>query len=54
MILVAAALDRYSPLTVVAWSHGAAIVVAVVFLIRVSGPRGRAGVPAADHDGPVP
>ncbi|MEV6141214.1 MFS transporter [Streptomyces sp. NPDC051992] len=42
MILVAAALDRYSPLTVVAWSHGAAVVVAVVFLVRVSGARGRA------------
>ncbi|MEE1771419.1 MFS transporter [Streptomyces sp. JV185] len=54
MILVAAALDRYGPLTVVAWSHGAAVVIAVVFLIRVSGPRGRAGVPAAGHDGPVP
>ncbi|MFH8516696.1 MFS transporter [Streptomyces gelaticus] len=47
MILVAAALDRYSPLTVVAWSHGAAVVVAVVFLVRVSGLRRRAGVPAA-------
>ncbi|WSQ60264.1 MFS transporter [Streptomyces sp. NBC_01217] len=39
MILVAAALDSYSPLTVVAWSHGVAIVVAVVFLIRVAGSR---------------
>lgn len=57
MILVAAALDSYGPLTVVAWSHGAAIVVAVVFLIRVSGTRGRTGVPAprsgADRGGPV-
>ncbi|MCX4864775.1 MFS transporter [Streptomyces sp. NBC_00257] len=56
MILVAAALDRYSPLAVVGWSHGAAVVVAVVFLIRVSGARGRAAVPAprsgADRVGP--
>ncbi|MFJ9884785.1 MFS transporter [Streptomyces sp. NPDC091287] len=48
MILVAAALDRFSPLAVVGWSHGAAIVVAVVFLLRVAGVRraeraGRAG-----------
>lgn len=43
MIVVAAALDRYSPLTVAAWSHGAAVVVAVVFLVRVPGARGRAG-----------
>ncbi len=51
MILVAAALDRFSPLAVVGWSHGAAIVVAVVFLLRVAalrraepaGPMGRAG-----------
>lgn len=39
MILVAAALDRFSPLAVVGWSHGAAIVVAVVFLLRVTGVR---------------
>ncbi|WNI34059.1 MFS transporter [Streptomyces sp. ITFR-6] len=39
MILVAAALDHYTPLTVVGWSHGAAIVFAAVFLIRVAGPR---------------
>nr|WTB36273.1 MFS transporter [Streptomyces sp. NBC_00830] len=39
MILVAAALDRYSPLTVVGWSHGAAMVVAVAFLLRVAGLR---------------
>ncbi|OKI60314.1 MFS transporter permease [Streptomyces sp. CB00072] len=39
MILVAAALDRFSPLAVVGWSHGAAIVVAVVFLLRVAGVR---------------
>ncbi|MEU4177724.1 MFS transporter [Streptomyces sp. NPDC026589] len=46
MILVAAALDRFSPLAVVGWSHGAAIVVAVVFLLRVAGTRrvGRAGL----------
>ncbi|MCX4729777.1 MFS transporter [Streptomyces sp. NBC_01363] len=57
MILVAAALDRYSPLTVVGWSHGVAVVVAVVFLIRVTRTRGRTGVPAArsgaDRGGPV-
>ncbi|MEV1046923.1 MFS transporter [Streptomyces sp. NPDC049916] len=45
MILVAAALDRFSPLAVVGWSHGAAIVVAVVFLVRV------AGVRRAEHGG---
>ncbi|MFH9231105.1 MFS transporter [Streptomyces globisporus] len=39
MILVAAALDRFSPLAVVGWSHGAAIVVAVVFLLRVAALR---------------
>lgn len=39
MILVAAALDHYTPLTVVGWSHGAALVVAAVFLIRVTGLR---------------
>ncbi|MFD7432762.1 MFS transporter [Streptomyces sp. NPDC059818] len=39
MILVAAALDHYTPLTVVGWSHGAALVVAAVFLIRVRGLR---------------
>ncbi|MFJ2026545.1 MFS transporter [Streptomyces sp. NPDC087897] len=42
MILVAAALDRISPLVVVGWSHGAAIVVAAVFLLRVAALR-RAG-----------
>nr|WP_307671524.1 MFS transporter [Streptomyces sp. V2I9] len=42
MILVAAALDRFSPLVVVGWSHGAAIVVAAVFLLRVAALR-RAG-----------
>ncbi|MFJ6615649.1 MFS transporter [Streptomyces sp. NPDC091289] len=42
MILVAAALDRFSPLAVVGWSHGAAIVVAAVFLLRVAGLRRRA------------
>ncbi|MFJ1545749.1 MFS transporter [Streptomyces sp. NPDC088246] len=39
MILVAAVLDSHSPLTVVAWSHGVAIVIAVMFLIRVAGSR---------------
>ncbi|MFI6951031.1 MFS transporter [Streptomyces sp. NPDC050422] len=47
MIAVASALDRFSPLTVVGWSHGVALLVAVVFLIRVTGPRGAAsGRPA--------
>ncbi|WP_398864333.1 MFS transporter [Streptomyces sp. C11-1] len=47
MILVAAALDRFSPLAVVGWSHGAAIVVAAVFLVRVAGLRraDREGLP---------
>ncbi|MCX5341166.1 MFS transporter [Streptomyces atratus] len=57
MILVAVALDSHSPLTVVAWSHGVAIVIAVVFLIRVTGPRRRDHVPAprsgADRGGQV-
>ncbi|MEU6013517.1 MFS transporter [Streptomyces sp. NPDC047515] len=57
MILVAAALDSHSPLTVVAWSHGGALVVAVVFLIRVAGPRSGDRVPAprsgADRGGQV-
>lgn len=48
MILVAAALDRFSPLAVVGWSHGAAVVGAVVFLLRVAGvrraARGRTGL----------
>ncbi|MGW1224751.1 MFS transporter [Streptomyces sp. NPDC002530] len=44
MILVAAALDRFSPLAVVGWSHGVALLVAVVFLIRVS--RAREAEPA--------
>ncbi|MGW2178842.1 MFS transporter [Streptomyces sp. NPDC001732] len=43
MILVSAALESHGPLTVVAWSHGAAVVVAVVFLIRVPGLRKRPG-----------
>lgn len=59
MIIVAAALEGYSPLTVVAWSHGAAIVVALAFLLRVSarqggeqGVRPRAGQPRrGDRDG---
>ncbi|MFF2327914.1 MULTISPECIES: MFS transporter [unclassified Streptomyces] len=50
MILVAAALDSLSPLTVVAWSHGVPIVLAAVFLIRVSGPR-RRRPPSAAHPG---
>ncbi|MFE6978903.1 MFS transporter [Streptomyces sp. NPDC057682] len=45
MILVAAALDRFSPLAVVGWSHGVALLVAVVFLIRVRGARGTATAP---------
>lgn len=45
MILVAAALDHYTPLTVVGWSHGAALVVAAVFLIRVRGLRKAPPVP---------
>ncbi|MFE7044254.1 MFS transporter [Streptomyces atratus] len=57
MILVAAALDSHRPLTVVAWSHGVAIVIAVVFLIRVTGSRRRDRFPApcsgADRDGQV-
>ncbi|MER5358105.1 MFS transporter [Streptomyces sp. NPDC002785] len=57
MILVAAALDGHSPLTVVAWSHGVAIVIAMVFLIRVAGSRRRDRAPAprsgADHGGQV-
>ncbi|WSY86980.1 MFS transporter [Streptomyces sp. NBC_00876] len=47
MILVAAALDHYSPLTVVGWSHGVALVVAAVFLFRVAGPRRTASSPSA-------
>lgn len=46
MILVAAALDRYTPLTVVGWSHGVALVVAAVFLIRVTGLRKSPPVPS--------
>ncbi|MFJ1841956.1 MFS transporter [Streptomyces sp. NPDC088146] len=58
MILVAAALDSYRPLTVVAWSHGVAIVVAVMFLIRVAGLRRGDRVPAprsgTARDGQMP
>ncbi|MBT2507871.1 MFS transporter [Streptomyces sp. ISL-98] len=43
MIAVAAALEAFSPFSVVAWSHGVAIVVALVFLIRLMGGRGRWG-----------
>ncbi|MGW8887784.1 MFS transporter [Streptomyces sp. NPDC055749] len=52
MILVAAALDGYSPLTVVAWSHGAAVVAALLFLLRVARP-GVAGLRAPGGP-PVP
>ncbi|MEU8673662.1 MFS transporter [Streptomyces sp. NPDC048560] len=45
MILVAAALDGHSPLTVVAWSHGAAVLVALAYVLRVARPR-EAGVRA--------
>ncbi|MFD0025848.1 MFS transporter [Streptomyces sp. NPDC058382] len=47
MIGVAAALDHYTPLTVVGWSHGAALVVAAVFLIRVTGLRRRSPDPSS-------
>ncbi|MFD8828323.1 MFS transporter [Streptomyces sp. NPDC059605] len=47
MILVSAALEGHRPLTVVAWSHGAAVVVAVVFLIRISALRKRSAAPDA-------
>ncbi|MEV0782391.1 MFS transporter [Streptomyces sp. NPDC050423] len=47
MILVAASLDHYTPLTVVGWSHGAALVVAAVFLIRVRGLRKAPPVPSS-------
>nr|WP_319680541.1 MFS transporter [Streptomyces sp. AK02-01A] len=54
-ILVAVALDRYSPLAVVAWSHGAAILVAVAFVFRVvrlrSAGRAPAGRGEADAGG---
>ncbi|MFE7626847.1 MFS transporter [Streptomyces sp. NPDC057509] len=39
MILVAAALEHFSPLAVVGWSHGAALAVAVVFLLRMAARR---------------
>ncbi|MFF4082249.1 MFS transporter [Streptomyces sp. NPDC001777] len=45
MILVSAVLESHRPLTVVAWSHGAAVVVAVVFLIRISALRKRSAAP---------
>ncbi|MFE7619178.1 MFS transporter [Streptomyces sp. NPDC057496] len=47
MILVSAALESHRSLTVVAWSHGAAVVVAVVFLIRISALRKRSAAPDA-------
>ncbi|WP_274564002.1 MFS transporter [Streptomyces spiramyceticus] len=43
MIAVAAALEAFSPFSVVAWSHGVAVVVALVFLIRLMGGRGWSG-----------
>lgn len=49
MILVAAALDHYTPLTVVGWSHGAALVVAAVFLIQVTGLRRAPRQPQANR-----
>ncbi|WP_443034387.1 MFS transporter [Streptomyces sp. BE147] len=51
MILVAAALDRYTSFTVVAWSHGAAIVVALAFLLRVAGLRRGEAVEGEPHRG---
>ncbi len=39
MILVAAALEHFSPPAVVGWSHGAALAVAVVFLLRMAARR---------------
>ncbi|MFD8692465.1 MFS transporter [Streptomyces sp. NPDC059651] len=45
MVLVAAALDRFTPLAVVGWSHGAALLVAAVFLVRVTGLRRAASSP---------
>ncbi|GAA2981454.1 hypothetical protein JCM13580A_22970 [Streptomyces drozdowiczii] len=47
MIAVAAALDHVGPLTVVGWSHGAALAFAVVFLIRTAGTRARRPAPSA-------
>ncbi|MFC8533889.1 MFS transporter [Streptomyces sp. NPDC057249] len=47
MIAVAAALEHVSPFAVVGWSHGAALTVAVVFLVRTTGRRrARAAAPA--------
>ncbi|MCX4674582.1 MFS transporter [Streptomyces sp. NBC_01433] len=54
MILVAAALDRYTSFTVVAWSHGAAIVVALAFLLRVAGLRRGEAVEGQPHGGEGP
>nr|WP_241838287.1 MFS transporter [Streptomyces sp. TSRI0281] len=54
MILVAAALDRYTSFTVVAWSHGAAIVVALAFLLRVAGLRRGEAVEGQPHRGEGP
>ncbi|MEU1214173.1 MFS transporter [Streptomyces sp. NPDC005791] len=48
MIAVAAALDAFSPLSVVAVAHGAAIVVALVFVAQVLGRR-RAAVGGDDE-----
>ncbi|WP_425589197.1 MFS transporter [Streptomyces siamensis] len=49
MIAVSAALERFSALTVVAWSHGVAVVVAGVYLLRLYAVRGAdaEGAPSA-------
>ncbi|MFF3394157.1 MFS transporter [Streptomyces sp. NPDC002669] len=54
MILVSAVLESHRPLTVVAWSHGAAVVVAVVFLIRISALRKRSAAPEAPNTPSAP
>ncbi|PZT78008.1 MULTISPECIES: MFS transporter [unclassified Streptomyces] len=46
MIAVAAALEHTSPLAVVGWSHGAALVFAVVFLVRTAMTRARSTAPS--------
>ncbi|MGX1880794.1 MFS transporter [Streptomyces sp. NPDC055287] len=51
MIGVAAALEAFSPFTVVAWSHGVAIAVAVVFLIRLTGGRAKNTAGGGSGDG---
>ncbi|MCG7528626.1 MFS transporter [Streptomyces sp. OfavH-34-F] len=47
MIAVAAALEHTSPLAVVGWSHGAALVLAAVFLVRTAMTRARRTAPSA-------